>query len=67
MVQLGFESLDFLEVADKGGAGRVAIQVGHVGGRAGKALGPHEVVQLPHGGLQLLDDYRRLILSLIHI
>jgi hypothetical protein len=50
LVELGLEPLDFLEVGDEGGAGGVALQIGHGGGRAVEALGLHEAVELLHGG-----------------
>ena len=61
MVELGFESLHFLEVGDEGGAGGVTLQVGHSGGRAGQALGLHELAQLLNSSFQLLDDHRGLV------
>ena len=61
MVELGFESLDFLEVCDEGGLGVAALQIRHGGGRAIEALGLHEAIELLHGSLQPLDDHGSLI------
>ena len=47
LVELGLEPLHFLEVVDEGGAGVVALEVGHVPpGLPVEALRLHEVVQL---------------------
>ena len=56
LVELGLEPLHFLEVLDEGGAGVVALEVGHVLGLGVEALRLHEVVEVCDGRLELLDD-----------
>ena len=50
-----------LNLLDEGGAGVVALEVGHVLGLRFEALRLHEVVQVGDGGLELLDDQRGLV------
>ena len=45
MVELGFEALHFLETLDEGGAGVVALEIGHGVRAAVEALRFHEVVR----------------------
>ncbi len=57
LVKLGLEPLHFLEMVDEGGAGVVALEVGHGFRSAGQALGFHKGVQLLNRALQLSDDH----------
>ncbi len=61
LVELGLEPLHFLEALDEGGAGVVALEVGHGLRGAVEALRLHEGVELLHGVLQFLDDHGGLV------
>ena len=74
LVELGFEALDFLEVAEEGSLGGVALQIRHGGWRAVEALGLHEAIEHLHGGFPFLDhngslvdkpDFPRLLAGLL--
>jgi hypothetical protein len=56
LVELGLESLHFLELLNERGAGVVALEVGHDLRLRFEALRLHEVGQTLDGRLELLDD-----------